>query len=95
MIARLLLILCIFFLSWIGYRFLKKTWLDRIQSVEHQARISEKTTQKIQQIKACAYCKTHIPENEGINKDSNFFCNHKHLEYYLEANKLLNKQKHQ
>ncbi|MCU7835746.1 MAG: hypothetical protein KZQ83_10925 [gamma proteobacterium symbiont of Taylorina sp.] len=84
MIGRLLVILGIFFLVWIGYRFLKKTWGDRIKDVEYQNHIDEKATKNIPQIKACAYCKTHIPETEGINKDGNFFCSYEHLDHYLE-----------
>ena len=80
MIGRLLLILGIFFFIWIGYHFLKKTWLDRLNDVKSQ----EHETQKIQQIKACHYCNTHIPESEGIEQDGNFFCNYEHLDSFLK-----------
>ncbi|MBE9525742.1 MAG: hypothetical protein IME94_02110 [Proteobacteria bacterium] len=80
MIGRLLLILGIFFFMWLGYRFLKKIWLDRLNDVETQ----EQETQKIQQIKACRYCNIHIPENEGIDQDGDFFCNYEHLDSFLK-----------
>lgn len=80
MIGRLLLILGIFFFIWIGYRFLKKTWDDRIKDIEAY----EQETKKFQQIKACAYCHTHIPENEGITQDGNFFCSDEHIDNFLK-----------
>ena len=80
MIGRLLLILGIFLFLWIGYRYLKKTWLERVDDVAAQ----ENETQKIQQIKACLYCNTHIPENEGIVQDGDFFCSDEHLNSFLK-----------
>ena len=80
MIARLLLILGIFFFAWMGYRFLKKTWGERTNEIEKQGAESN----KIQNIKACTFCQTHIPENEGIMQDENFFCSTEHMEQFLK-----------
>lgn len=85
--GRLLLIIGIFFLVWIGYRFLKNTWSARIKAVEDQQQKTPSQQNKIQQIRACSYCKTHIPEDEGITKDGRFFCSYQHLDSYLEHNK--------
>lgn len=82
--GRLLLILGIFFLVWIGYRFLKNTWSARIKAVEDQKQKTPSQQHKIQQIRACSYCKTHIPEDEGITQDGQFFCSYQHLDNYLE-----------
>ncbi len=83
--GRLLLILGILFLAWMGYRFLNKTWSARVKEVEQkeQKKFQEQPKQ-VQKIKACAYCKTHIPEDEGIYKDEHFFCSYQHLDSYLE-----------
>ena len=80
--GRLLLILGILFLVWMAYRFLKNSWSARIQEVEQKEQ-----PRKVQQIKACSYCKTHIPEDEGIYKDELFFCSYQHLDKYLEHEK--------
>lgn len=82
MIGRLLLITGIILLVWMGYRFLKKTRDERFRDIESEA--EEDKVQNIQHIKACAYCKTHIPEEEGINKDGEFFCSYEHLDNYLK-----------
>jgi len=88
-VGRLLFISGLIFLGWIAYRFLKNTWAQRLREVEqreqqtHWAATAAKPT-KIQQIKACAYCKTHIPEDEGIYRDGKFFCSYQHLDRYLE-----------
>ena len=83
--SRLLLISGIIFLVWMGYRFLNKTWSARVKEVEQQERkkIQEQPKQ-VQQIRACAYCKTHIPEDEGIYQNDHFFCSYQHLDSYLE-----------
>ncbi len=86
--GRLLLILGILFLAWMGYRFLNKTWSARVKEVEHQEQKKfQEQPQKVQQMKACAYCKTHIPEDEGIYKENHFFCSYQHLDSYLEHKK--------
>lgn len=87
--GRLLLILGLFFLFWIGYRFLKKTWSARVREIDSQKQQQRQAPQQehpaqVQQIKACAYCKTHIPENEGVYKNGKFFCSYQHLDSYLE-----------
>ena len=81
--GRLLLILGIVFLVWIGYRFLKNSWSARVREVE-QKEGQKPQQQRVQQIKACTYCKTHIPEDEGVYKDGLFFCSYQHLDSYLE-----------
>jgi len=65
-----------------GYRFLNKTWSARIREVEQKK--AQNSPEQVQQIKACTYCKTHIPENEGIYKDEHFFCSYQHLDSYIE-----------
>lgn len=88
--GRLLLILGILFLVWIGYRFLKNTWAARTREIEQQERQqsqANKAQKKVQQIKACAYCKTHIPEDEGIYENGEFFCSYQHLDRYIEHKK--------
>lgn len=83
--GRLLLISGILFLGWIAYRFLKKTWSSRVREVKH--REQKPQPPRVQQIKACAYCKTHIPEDEGIYENGQFFCSYQHLDHYLEHEK--------
>ena len=86
--GRLLLILGILFLAWMGYRFLNKTWSARVKEVEQrEQKKSQEQPRKIQQVKACAYCKTHIPEDEGIYQNEQFFCSYQHLDSYLEHKK--------
>jgi len=85
-VGRLLLILGISFLVWIGYRFLKNTWSSRIKEVEQQEK-QQPQQKRVQQIKACAYCKTHIPEDEGVYENGQFFCSYQHLDSYLEHKK--------
>lgn len=89
--GRLLLILGILFLVWIAYRFLQNTWSQRLKEVEkqEQKKIADRNTDSIQTIRACAYCKTHIPEDEGIIDNGLFFCSYQHLDKYQEriANK--------
>ena len=84
--GRLLLILGIIFLVWIAYRFLQNTWSQRVKEVEKQEpkKVTDKHTESIQTIRACAYCKTHIPENEGLIEDGQFFCSYQHLDKYQE-----------
>ena len=83
--SRILLLSGIIFLAWMGYRFLNKTWSARVKEVEQKERKkSQEQAKKIQQIKACAYCKTHIPEDEGIYQNELFFCSYQHLDSYLE-----------
>jgi protein tyrosine phosphatase (PTP) superfamily phosphohydrolase (DUF442 family) len=65
-----------------GYRFLNKTWSARVKEIEKQAQPQNSTV--VQQIKACGYCKTHIPEKEGIYQDHQFFCSYQHLDRYIE-----------
>ena len=84
--GRLLLILGILFLVWIGYRFLKNTWAARVREVEQQDQ-QQPQINNVQQIKACAYCKTHIPEDEGIYENGEFFCSYQHLDRYIEHKK--------
>jgi len=84
-VSRLLLISGIIFLVWMGYRFLNRTWSDRVKDVEQREhRKLQEQPKKVQQVKACAYCKTHIPEDEGIVQDGHFFCSYQHLDSYLE-----------
>ncbi len=86
--SRLLLILGLSFLVWIGYRFLKNSWSERIRKVDElEQQQNRQQTPGIQQIKACAYCKTHIPEDEGIYENGLFFCSYQHLDHYLEHKK--------
>lgn len=73
------MILGIFFLIWMAYRYLQGSWANRVKKVEQQA---PKTPLKT--MKACAYCKTHIPEDDGIEKDGLFFCSYQHLDRYQE-----------
>ena len=83
--GRILLILGILFLAWMGYRFLNNTWSARVKEVEKKAlKKSQEQAKQVQQIKACTYCKTHIPENEGIYEQGQFFCSYQHLDRYLE-----------
>ncbi|WP_198266347.1 PP0621 family protein [sulfur-oxidizing endosymbiont of Gigantopelta aegis] len=86
--SRILLILGILFLAWMGYRFLNKTWSTRVKEVEKKARQdSQQQPKAVQQVKSCAYCKVHIPEAEGIYKDKQFFCSYQHLDSYLDHKK--------
>ncbi len=83
--GRLLLISGLFFLGWIAWRFLKNNWAQRIREVElKEQQTHQSAPARVQQIKACTYCKTHIPEDEGIYKDGKFFCSYQHLDRYLE-----------
>lgn len=84
--GRLLLISGILFLVWIGYRFLQNTWSQRVKEIEQQEqkKVSNKKADNIQTIRACAYCKTHIPEDEGITEEGLFFCSYQHLDKYQE-----------
>ena len=83
--GRILLISGILFLAWMGYRFLNNTWSARVKEVEKKAlKKSQEQAKQVQQIKACTYCKTHIPENEGIYEQGQFFCSYQHLDRYLE-----------
>lgn len=83
--GRLLVISGILFLVWMGYRFLNKTWSSRVQEVEKKERKkAQEQPKQVQQVKACTYCKIHIPENEGIVKNGEFFCSYQHLDNYLE-----------
>jgi len=83
-VARFLLISGIFFLAWMGYRFLNNTWSARVKEVERRARKQTQQVKPVQQIKACTYCKTHIPEDEGIYENGLFFCSYQHLDRYHE-----------
>ncbi len=83
--GRLLFISGLIFLGWIAYRFLKNTWSQRLREVQQKEhREQQATPARVQQIKACSYCKTHIPEDEGIYRDGKFFCSYQHLDRYLE-----------
>ncbi|MCU7939130.1 MAG: hypothetical protein KZQ64_10780 [gamma proteobacterium symbiont of Bathyaustriella thionipta] len=82
--GRILLILGILFLVWMGYRFLNNTWSSRVKEVEKKARKQSQQPKQVENIKACAYCKTHIPENEGIYEQGKFFCSYQHLDKYLD-----------
>ncbi len=84
--GRLLLILGILFFIWIAYRFLQNTWSQRVREIEklQQKKVTDKNAGPIQTIRACAYCKTHIPENEGITEDGRFFCSYQHLDKFQE-----------
>ncbi len=82
--SRILLILGLVFLIWMAYRFLNDTWSKRVQEVEEKARKQSQQAKPIQQVKACAYCKTHIPEDEGIYKQGLFFCSYQHLDHYCD-----------
>jgi len=84
-VGRILLISGILFLAWMGYRFLNNTWSARVKEVEKKAlKKSQEQIKPVQKIKACAYCKTHIPENEGIYEQGQFFCSYQHLDNYLD-----------
>jgi len=83
-VGRILLILGIIFLAWMGYRFLNNTWSARVKEVEKQAKKQAQQPKPVQRIKSCAYCNTHIPENEGIVEHGQFFCSYQHLDRYLE-----------
>ena len=86
--GRLLFISGLIFLGWIAYRFLKNTWSQRLRDVEQNDQRAQQAHQaapaRVQEIKACTYCKTHIPEDEGIYRDGKFFCSYQHLDRYLE-----------
>jgi hypothetical protein len=70
-----------------GYRYMQNSWQGRVKKVNlKEKRTPSSANIKVQQIKACAYCKTHIPEDEGIYKDEQFFCSYQHLDRYLEHN---------
>lgn len=84
--GRLLLISGLLFLVWMAYRFLQNTWSQRVKELENQEqkKMTDRQADSIQTIKACTYCKTHIPEDEGITKDGLFFCSYQHLDKYQE-----------
>ena len=84
--GRIFTILGILFLVWMGYRFLNKTWSQRVKEVQlkekNKAKFINNNTHSVQKITSCAYCKTHVPENEGIHDNGHFFCSLEHLDNY-------------
>jgi Na+-transporting methylmalonyl-CoA/oxaloacetate decarboxylase gamma subunit len=87
--GRVLVVLGILFLVWIAYRFLQKSWSERLEEVAKQEAFEQnnRASSKVQPIKACAYCKTHILEDEGIYENAQFFCSYQHLDHYIEHQK--------
>lgn len=71
MFRNLILIIAVVALAWIVRGFIRRS----------QA-IDKKPASKGQDMVQCAHCKTYLPKNEAISRDSQYFCNHQHLEQW-------------
>jgi len=80
--ARLIFILAIFLLIWLAFRYFRSQMQLREQNN------GKKKTKRypIKDVKPCALCGLHIPENESIKKDELFFCSYQHLQEYKDKN---------
>jgi len=79
--ARLIFILAIFLLIWLAYGFFRRQMKLHQQT---QQQVKQKKRYPIKDVKPCALCGLHIPENESIKKDELYFCSYQHLQEYKD-----------
>lgn len=77
--ARLLFILGLFLLVWLAFRYFRVKFKQLKHHQQEQAHIHN--------VKPCAYCGTHIPEQDALLKNEKYFCSDEHWQQYLEKNK--------
>ena len=82
--GRLFFILAIFILGWLAFRYFRTQIMLREQQQKNK---SNNTDTSIQEVKACAYCGTHMPEDEMLNKGKLHFCSYQHMLDFGEKNK--------
>jgi len=80
--ARLIFIIAIFLLIWLGFRYFR----GQLQLREQAQIKAKKKTYPIKDVKPCALCGMHIPENESIKKNELYFCSYQHLQEYKDKN---------
>lgn len=66
----LIRLLALLFVIWMVWRHIKK----RRSSLENKPRAHLKETAVV----ACAYCNTHIPKSEALEKDGRWYCSQEH-----------------
>lgn len=80
--GRLFFITAIFILVWLAFRYFRTQMKLREQSKP----VKKTKRYPIKDVKPCALCGLHIPENESIKKDELYFCSYQHLQEYKDKN---------
>lgn len=82
--ARLLFILALILIIWLAFRYFRGQIMNKHKS--SSVKKSAKPEQ-IANMKPCAECGLHMPEDEMISKGKLYFCSYHHLSEYDTKNK--------
>ncbi|MFK5894745.1 MAG: PP0621 family protein [Pseudomonadota bacterium] len=81
--GRLFFIIAIFLLGWLAFRYFRTQLMLREQQQKH----IEQNPTTIADVKPCAFCGTHMPEEEMLTKGKLHFCSYQHMLDFDEKNK--------
>lgn len=73
-IGRVLVLGLAIWLIWFVFKRLKSTAV----SIKSQKQQATKASDDVSNIKQCAVCSVHVPENEAIKKGDLFYCSEAH-----------------
>ncbi len=76
MIARLVFIIAVFLLLWLAFRYFRTLAKQKDKSANDSSKSSAIT---IQEMKPCAFCGVHMPEDEMLVKGKRYYCSYQHL----------------
>jgi len=75
-------LLALLLLSWIAWLLLRKH-LQAWQQQREQGRAD--AARKVTRMVPCSYCQLHLPEEEAISADGEWFCSAKHRQAWLKG----------
>ncbi|MFK5985191.1 MAG: PP0621 family protein [Pseudomonadota bacterium] len=84
--GRLFFIIAIFLLGWIAFRYFRSQQMFKDFREKQQRQLpgqqqgQQKTgSDKIEEIKPCAFCGVHMPADEMLSKGKLHFCSYQHM----------------
>ena len=66
-------------LLWIAWMLFRKHWHAWVQRQQRPAPGKQKALPMV----PCSYCKVHLPRNEAIDADGEWFCSRQHQQAWL------------
>ncbi len=80
--GRLFFILVIFILGWFAFRYFRTQLMLR----EQKKNKNNHAPTSIQEVKPCAFCGIHMPEEGMLNKGKLHFCSYQHMQNFKDQN---------
>lgn len=80
MFARIIIIAAIFLLIWLAFRYFKS------QSGKGAVNRGTLQPKEVEDMKSCAMCGLHMPEDEMLKQHKLYFCSYQHLQQFSDKN---------